>query len=232
MIEQDRYEKTDLPFYREHVAPVLPPQVLDFHAHAWLREHWLEPPAASNAPGARYMVTETHYSVEDLQSDGQRIFPDRPFHAVVFGQPTPSAHARSCNEYLATPHPALYALLITGRGMVPRQELEKTILHGNFFGYKVFLNWRGNAYADITLDDMLGPDELALANEWALVVLWHVPGARRLAEPALQGQLARIARQYPRAQFVLAHCGRCYRPEEVLSARWTTWRTCIWTPRW
>lgn len=37
MTEQERYEKIDLPFYRGEVRPVLPPTVLDFHAHVWSR---------------------------------------------------------------------------------------------------------------------------------------------------------------------------------------------------
>ena len=215
MTEQERYERIDLPFYRERVAPLLPPQVLDFHTHAWTREHWRQPPGDPAVCGAKYMVTESHYTADDLLADGRRLFPDRIFGAVVFGQPTPIAFTDRCNDYIAQPRPGLLSLMIVGRGMMPRKLLEEQIIRGGFFGYKVFLNWSGDAYGHVTLDDMLGPEELALANELRLVVLWHVPGARRLTDPRVQQDLRRISERYPSAQIVLAHCGRCYHPEEM-----------------
>ena len=82
MTEQERYQRVDLPFYREEIRPVLPPTVLDFHAHVWSRSHWRQVPAGGS-PGGRYMVVETEYPVERLAADARRIFPDNGYRAVV-----------------------------------------------------------------------------------------------------------------------------------------------------
>ena len=59
---------------------------------------------------------------------------------------------------------------------------------------------------------------MGLADELELVVLLHVPRAERLADPDIQRGVVELARRYPRASIVLAHCGRCYLPAEMQRA--------------
>ena len=40
MTEQEHYDRIDLPFYRGEIEPLLPVQVLDFHAHIWRKQDW------------------------------------------------------------------------------------------------------------------------------------------------------------------------------------------------
>jgi hypothetical protein len=56
---------------------------------------------------------------------------------------------------------------------------------------------------------------MELADELGLVVLLHVPGSRRLADPDVQRGIKNYARRYINAQIVLAHCGRCYHPDTM-----------------
>jgi len=220
MTEQERYETVDLPFYRDEVAPVLPPEVLDFHAHVWNRECWKHLPWKADAAGAKYMVTLEAYGVEDLLADAGRMFPDRRYGAVAFGYPTPAADLDKTNRYAAEAgqRSGIYPVLITGRDMIPPAELEKMIRERGFFGYKVYLNWHGDNYGDITVEDMIGPAEMSLANELGLVVHLHVPRAGRLADPVVQRGVRDCAKRYPNARIVLAHCGRCYLPDEMKNA--------------
>jgi len=46
-------------------------------------------------------------------------------------------------------------------------------------------------------------------------VLLHVPRAGRLADPQVQAGVRRLAGDCPAARIVLAHCGRCYLPDEM-----------------
>ncbi len=216
----ERYEQIDLPFYREQLAPVLPRQVLDFHAHTWKSDHWKTVPWQTDAAGGKYMVTPQEYGVERLLADGKMLFPDRPFHAVCFGQPTPAVDIEKTNAYSAEAarHAGLFPLLITGRGTLAPDELRVAIREQGFFGYKVFLNWFGNDYGQVTVEEMIGPEEMALADELRLIVLLHVPRAGRLADPEVQCGVRKYATEYPGANIVLAHCGRCYLPDEMKSA--------------
>jgi len=210
----------DLAFYRAHIAPLLPPVILDVHAHTWRSAHWRQIAWETDAPGGAYMVTRPDYDHHALQADARTLFPDRPYHAVCFGYPTPLADLDQTNDYTAAlgQQPGRYPLFITGRGLHPLAIIEERLRTQRFFGYKIFLPWLGDDYGAITLPDMLGHPEMALAHRLRLLVLLHLPGLRRLADPALQADLRRYAGDYPHAQFILAHCGRCYLPDELAAA--------------
>ncbi len=218
--EQERYETVDLPFYREQIAPILPAQVLDFHTHIWRSEDWKKVPWKTDMAGGRYMVSLEHYGIEGLIGDLKSFFPDRPCQAVCFGMPTPAADLEKTNAYSAqaAPGQGLFPLLVVGRDTIPPAALKEVISSGTYFGYKVYLNWHGNDYGQVKVEDMIGPAELELADERGLIVLLHVPRAGRLADPEVQRGLREYARAYPKAKFVLAHCGRCYHPDEMQAA--------------
>jgi predicted TIM-barrel fold metal-dependent hydrolase len=65
---------------------------------------------------------------------------------------------------------------------------------------------------------MLSEGQLKLADEKGLIVLLHVPRRERLADPEVGRSVQNAALTYPNAKFVIAHCGRCYRYEEIRRA--------------
>jgi hypothetical protein len=220
MTEQQQYEEIDLPFYCGEIEPVLPPRVLDFHAHLWRHQDWREIPWEENEQGSKYMVTLADYGLDQLRSDVQRIFPDREYRAVCFGYPTPAADIDKTNTYTAEAGKSdwVYPLMLAGKGLHSREQIEQQLAGGGFYGYKVFLNWFGDNYGDMSVEDMLGPVEMGLAEKYRLVVILHVPRSGRLADPEIQRGVQKLSRDYPHAQIVLAHCGRCYLPDEMKSA--------------
>jgi predicted TIM-barrel fold metal-dependent hydrolase len=220
MSEQERYEKIDLPFYRGEIKPILPPSVLDFHAHIWSKSHWKSVPYVDGSPGGRYMVVETEYLKENLAADAHRILPENEYRAICFGMPTPAADIEKTNRYLAESGKEgwIYPLMLAGKGLASKEALEQTLRAGAFWGYKVFLNWEGDDYGDRRVEDMLSPVEMEPADRYRLIVLLHVPRSGRLADPVIQEGVRRLSRDYPRAQIVLAHCGRCYLPDEMKKA--------------
>lgn len=213
MSETDRYENIDMPFYRKVISPLLPGHLLDFHTHSWKKDHWILPPA-------KYMSTELEYDMDTLISDVNNIFPGQKNHLVVFGQPTPSANMENSNKYIADNSSSenIYPLIITGKNLIEKDILRQKILGEGFYGYKVFLNWVGNDYGTVTVEDMIGANEMRLANELGLVVLLHVPRSGRLADPVISQGVRNLSLNYPCVKIVLAHCGRCYRPEEIIKA--------------
>jgi hypothetical protein len=234
MDEQARYETMDLPFYRSRIAPMLPPKVLDFHAHAWRSDQWKHGEggtergpdetrdSASVGPfrSAKYMATGLDYPMEQLLNDGRRMFPDRDYRAVCFGQPTPAVDVRLTNRYITQSSKGnpIFPLIVAGGGSLPVADLRAQILNDGFFGIKVFLNWVGNDYGHVRVEDMLTPSEMELADELKLIVLLHVPRAERLADSEIQRGVRDYALRYPGASIVLAHCGRCYTPDEMKKA--------------
>lgn len=212
----------DLDFYRHEVAPALPPTVLDFHTHTWSSDNWKERPWDTAKSGGRYMVTDAYYPPEHLLRDGRSCFPDHAYEAVCFGYPTPAVDWEKDTAYVAAAareHPGLWPLLLAGPALgILRERYEEALDAGGFRGFKVFLDWYGDAYGDTRVEDMFGPVELALANERRLVLLLHVPRRGRLADPEIQKGVRWLAAACPRAKIVLAHCGRCYLPSEMKTA--------------
>jgi len=209
-------------YYRAEIAPVLPPRVLDFHTHTWSAGNWKEKPWQTDKSGGRYMVTDELYPPEQLLEDGRTCFPDRDYEAVCFGYPTPAVDWEKDTAYVAAAareHRELWPLVLAGPDLgIPRERYERALDEGGFHGFKVFLNWYGDAYGDKRVEDMLGPAELALANERRLVVMLHVPRSGRLADPEIKAGIQWLAAECPQAAIVLAHCGRCYLPSEMKAA--------------
>jgi len=216
---EQQYEQIDIPFYQNEIAPVLPDKVLDFHTHVWTNKIW-QTEQQVNTPGSKYMVTVKDYTIEDLQQDGKMMFPGRDFAAVCFGQPTPAADLKKTNDYTAqaAAHAGLYPLMVVGRDTAAPSEIKEALAHKGFRGYKVFINWLGNDYGNIAIEDMIGPAEMEIANKLGLIVLLHVPGAERLADPKVSSGVEKLSQDYPRVKIVLAHCGRCYLPDEAKRA--------------
>ncbi len=209
-------------YYQREIAPCLPPAVLDFHTHTWNADNWKERPWDTNQDGGRYMVTDAYYPPERLLSDGRKAFPDRNYEAVCFGYPTPAVDWEKDTAYVAAAarnNTGLWPLLLGGPDLgISRERYERALDADGFHGFKVFLNWYGDAYGDKRVEKMVGPVERALANERRLVVLLHVPRRGRLADPEIQAGVRWLARECPQAKIVLAHCGRCYLPSEMKAA--------------
>lgn len=211
-----------LQFYYDEISPILPAEILDFHAHTWSCKNWRFKPWETQKDGGSYMVCEENYPPEKLIADGQQSFPDKQYKAVVFGYPTPAVNLESDTQFVANAarqHENLFPLILAGKDFrVPQEQLKKQLQCGGFLGYKVFLNWMGNDYGDLRIEDMLSDNEMAVADEFRLIVLLHVPRAGRLADPVIQRGVRWLSTEYPNASIVLAHCGRCYLPAEMRRA--------------
>jgi len=208
----------DPAFYKERIAPFLPPIVLDFHAHTWRKSDWHAVPWRSGAAGGAYMVAAEDYPVDRLVSDGHASFPDREYRAVCFGYPTPSADNEKDTAYVASAgvRRGMYPLMIAGSSLkVPSEVIRQRLQTGHFLGFKVHLPWHGDDYGNTRVEEMLGPNEMDIAQDLGLVVLLHVPRSGRLADPAVSAGVRWLSEGWPRAKIVLAHCGRCYLPAEM-----------------
>ena len=167
------------------------------------------------------VINEKEYTFNKLLKDAGKIFPGKIYKAVCFGLPTPAIDLNRTNNYIskgASDKSNIYPLMIAGKGLLSEGQLEKEIIEGGFLGYKVFLNWLGNDYSNIFIEDMISPLEMKIADRYNLIVLLHVPGSDRLADPVVQQGVRNLAITYPNAQIVLAHCGRCYLPDQMKRA--------------
>ena len=219
--DKEHYEKIDIPFYKTEIEPRLPEEILDFHVHVWQPDQYKINPFSDDVKGLKYMVFGSDYSFDQLFKDTSMMLPGKVYKSVCFGNPGPAVDPVKTNKYVrdgAAGNSSVYPLMVAGKGLLAAEQIEKEIIEGGFLGYKVFLNWFGNDYGSIGVDDMLGPVEMKIAQKYKLIVLLHVPGHGRLADPAISQGVRNLAGSYPSAQIVLAHCGRCYLPDEMKHA--------------
>jgi glutamate-1-semialdehyde 2,1-aminomutase len=219
--EKRHYEEVDMPIYHTFLSPYLPEKILDFHTHIWKSEHWKIIPWEKDIKGGRYMVVEKEYTAEKLISDMRYLFPDREYNCVCFGLPTPSIDVEKSNAYViekSKKKQQLFPLLVAGKGLISKKEIERAIFEKGFLGYKVFLPWQGDNYSNIKVEDMIGNEEMDIANRYGLIVLLHVPGKNRLADPMVQKSIRYYSKKYINAKIILAHCGRCYHPDDMFKA--------------
>ncbi len=209
-------------YHLQEIAPILPATVLDFHTHMWSSDTWKERLWETDRQGGKYMVTDEHYSPEQLLADGRTCFPDRDYQAVCFGYPSPAVDWAEDTAFVADGarrNHGLWPLVLAGPSLgVSRERYEEAIDSGGFHGFKVFMDWIGDDYGDMRVEDMVGPTERALANDRGLVMLLHVPRRGRLADPVVQAGVRWLSAECPQAEIVLAHCGRCYLPGEMKAA--------------
>jgi hypothetical protein len=166
------------------------------------------------------MVTSRNYPVEMLLRDAARILPGKVYKAVCFGNPTPSINVGATNDYTEAlaQKESLFPLILVGKHIISADEIRLRISRSRIYGYKVFLPWIGDDYGTMRIEDMISPEQMTVADEYNLVVLLHVPRSGRLADPVVQEGVRRLSCDYPHAQIVLAHCGRCYLPDEMEKA--------------
>lgn len=222
-------------FFKSELKPYLPEKILDFHTHIWDAAHrygyqagetgFPDPaarPEALRADHQKYMTMISSYYAEELVFDEAAAFPGLETYAVIFGQPEPGWDMDLTNAYAAASaqkHGNLFPLRVTGTPLHTAPEvLRREIEEGRFFGYKVFLDWIGDEYPPLIPEEMLLENEWQYADEKGLIVLLHVPRAGRLADPAVGESVRRICARYQGLKLVLAHCGRCYRYEEIRKA--------------
>lgn len=179
MINEDKhYQTVDMPFYKEKIESQIPKTILDFHTHIWKSSHFKTVPWEEGKKGGKYMVTSTDYSFTALEKDASKIFPGKIYKAVCFGNPNPAVDPILTNKYVSKGAASLsdmFPLMIAGKGMLSGEEIEKTLIKGKFPGFKVFLDWWGDDYGKVTIENMLSPLEMNISNKYKLIVLLHVP---------------------------------------------------------
>ena len=207
--ELDYYHRVDMQAYRDEIAPVLPAQVLDMHAHVWptLVAKHNKYPALGEFKGV-----PDHYTFADLDASAKRLFPDRVYHAVCFGAAFPEAVEAGENDRIAQgarEWPRRYPLLIAGPHD-GEQQLHNALQSGGFYGFKVAVNLETQHYATDRIMYVFSEAQRKLANELGLIVMLHIPRSKRLADSENVSDIQHICREYPNLKLVLAHLGRAY----------------------
>lgn len=209
----------DRQFFTDHIRGRLPADVVDIHAHTWLRS--FERASLGGAPPrandwARLAARDN--PLEVLSDTYRSLLPGVRTQAAVFGFPAPDIDVASSNDYVATQAPLFgYFPIALTRPEWSAEALVRMLDRGRFIGSKVYLEFaaHGIPLERMRIFDFAPHHQLEVLNERHAVLILHIPRSGRLADPQNVQDLLALARHYPDIQAVVAHVGRAYCLEDI-----------------
>lgn len=204
MIEQKR-NRDDILIYENEIRPYLPEKIFDAHTHLCKRElHQYN----SEAGGLYNIANDV--GMDELENSWKTFFPDSKVTGLIMGSPIDKCDLDAENKFVAqsiTNKRNRFSLMISPK--MPLEKLENDITTFNPAGLKPYLLYaliKDKQNARIT--DFITEEQLNLANEHALSITLHVSKPRGMADKENLEDISRLINQYPKVQFILAHCGR------------------------
>jgi predicted TIM-barrel fold metal-dependent hydrolase len=205
------FPTTDADVWEQELSSFVPEHVFDAHVHMWRPED--VPADIEIGPSDVGMETFRGYTMDDFKASSERLLPGRSVSALVFGMVHKDLPRENLNKYVAEvqrSEPAISALAVVSPSD-PMEDVERWIGAYGLLGYKPYWNLvERKKQIDVTIRDMLSPDQLNYANQRGLSVLLHVPRPMRLADPLNKAQIRELAGEYPNVTWILAHIGRAY----------------------
>lgn len=207
----------DRAVFQESLADFLPDDIVDVHAHVWLRAF-----ATGHTPmvrGAQWaLAVASEQTPEVLAGTYAALFPGRRVTPVLFGWPERYIDIAANNAWVAAQARQQSApALCVSLPETPAETLDAIVQAGGFVGLKPYLEFAPPHLGpdEITIFDFLPRAQLEIASQRGWIVMLHVPRSRRLGDPLNLAQLVEIERVYPGVQLIVAHLGRAYCPEDL-----------------
>ncbi len=213
MWRETTQHQRNLKIWNEELAGFVPGNVLDFHVHVF---NAATLPTDQTYSAAGHLIRK--YDFDDLCKDLAETYPGRQTYAACFGSPNVEYDRTENNRYVAQgcDGKRLFALRLIDPADDP-DEVRKDVIESGFVGFKPYLNYvRKEDPNQVEINEMLPGELMSIADELGLIVMLHIPRARRLADPVNQAQIVELCRRYPGAKIVLAHIGRAYFLKNVL----------------
>lgn len=200
---------TDHQIYEREIRPWLPDRVFDAHCHLMMNR--FHPRLSETLPLALDPLLGDVDSPW-LEAWWQALFPGIGVSGMLMGFPTVDVDEAGENAFVAASAGERhfpFALLVRPQTLAENLEREIRTLHPTVLKpYLVFVTSTDPAQAAIT--DILPESHIALADKYGLAVMLHVSKPRGMADADNLADITRLIRDYPRSQFILAHCGRCF----------------------
>jgi len=208
MWKETTEKEKNLHIYNEEIRDFIPERLLDFHVHVFHDQVLKAHDPGFPLPGTRIRS----YTIPELISDMEKIYPGKRCSAVVFGFPDSKYDSDVNNQYVAanSDHRTVFPFRLLRPDEDPGVVREE-LMSLRFLGVKPYLNYvQGKPSKDIEIFDMLPPRILEVIDNLGLMIMLHIPRKDRLADPVNQEQICQLASRYQHTKIILAHVGRAY----------------------
>ncbi len=140
------------------------------------------------------------------------MFPDSSVHGLIMGTPLYDCDLESENTFVAESirnKRDRFSMMVKPQMSI--QKLESMINTYTPSGLKPYLvhaliSDKQNA----RITDFITEEQLHLADNYGLCITLHVSKPQGMADQENLQDISRLINQYPKVQFILAHCGRCF----------------------
>ena len=195
--------------YEQEIRPYIPKRIFDAHTH--LIANHLHPRLAETNPLACDPLLGD-IDLPYLEAWWKALLPDATVEGMVMGFPTVDVMMAEENAYVAEQcAESGYPFALLTHPKTSTEDLEEEILRlkpSVLKPYMVFVERPDMGNASIT--ELIPEHQLALADKYGLAVMLHVSKPQGMADSENLADIKRLIVEFPKAQFILAHCGRCF----------------------
>ena len=201
--------KDDIFIYENEIRPWLPNKIFDAHSHLMhTKYHDYHPFNESNESDPFFYTVE----MEDLEHFWQELFPDSKVNGHIMGMPVYNCNLEEENKFVAqsvTDSNNRFGYMTSPQmSLVALENAIKTYKPAVLKPYLVHAQVEDKQNASIT--DFITEEQLDLANNYGLAITLHVSKPRGMADKDNLKDISELIKKFPKCQFILAHCGRCF----------------------
>ncbi len=205
-IERNR---NDIFIYKNEILPWLPKKIFDAHTHLMhVKYHDYHSLNESGKSDPFFYTVE----MKDLEHAWQKLFPDSKVNGYIMGMPVYNCNLEEENKFVARSvidSNNRFAYMTDPRMSI--HALENSIITYKPIALKPYLvHALVEDKQNARIVDFITEEQLDLANKYGLAVTLHVSKPRGMADKDNLNDISELINRYPKCQFILAHCGRCF----------------------
>ncbi len=202
----------DREFFARELDAFLPTNIFDAHCHVYRMADFAQAPSlAAEGPDVAGWDCYLRHMAE--------LTPGRNYSGLAFPFPSTGLNCEGANAFLQSQmaaHPSLRGSMVVTPDMDP-EYVRETVRRGGFRGLKCYHLFAHTQPTFEAAVEAYLPDHLVrIAHEEDLAITLHMVRARAMADPVNQESIARLARKYPNAKWILAHAARGFNPHHTV----------------
>ncbi len=200
----------DQRIYEQHIAPWLPPEVIDIHTHIGLREYWGPVSDARRAEMWPMEIADSQ-SWEELEQAFAVMLPSVQTRALCFGWVYREVDIEANNRYVwsGRHRDCCAGTLLVSHPDWPAERIDEALASG-WLGLKPYPDLAPGGYGDCSIADFLPDSHLSVLDRYGGLLMLHLPRAGRLADPDNIRELLDMRQRFPSVRIIVAHIGRAY----------------------
>jgi glutamate-1-semialdehyde 2,1-aminomutase len=190
---------TDRQIYKEVIDGIVPGKVFDMHVHVHPK---------CDCPKVSLSLVKAFEKMLLPGRECARLLLPYPFHGSTVEQVNRLAFSE-----LAKEGGAGGASLIFTEPSMSASQVREQVLTNNAVGLKVYMSHATvKDKSEAPICSFLPEKHIKVMDELGLMVMLHLSKRRAIADPDNIRDIELLSKKYPKSKWVLAHCGRCFRP--------------------